>query len=62
MKTCMKNLESQVRELLSYDFKYRGEKAKYIWELVKQQAERDGYSVSFKRKLEQMQSPSVTTQ
>ena len=61
-KTCNVNEESQVRELLSYAFKYRGEKAKYVWELVKQQAERDGYSVSFKRKLEQMQTPSAITQ
>jgi hypothetical protein len=41
---------TQVRELISYAFKYRGDKAKYVWELLGKQAEEEGFEWSCKRK------------
>jgi hypothetical protein len=41
---------TQVRELISYAFKYRGDKAKYVWELLGKQAEEEGFKWSCKRK------------
>jgi hypothetical protein len=62
MMTSIQDEEAQVQWLLGYAFKYRGEKAKYVWELLKQQADRDGMVVSCKRQLEEMQTPSADSQ